>query len=809
MAESAVKNYFPNQTVSDGEKASSEYGLKIAKAIQHEWFDGDRSGIRYDTNKNNFHNLRLYARGEQSIQKYKDELSINGDLSYLNLDWKPVPIIPKFVDIVVNGIAERTYDVKAYSQDRGGMDKRTKHMEDIMADMAAQEFNNVMKDNYGMDVSKTSIPTADLPQTQEELDLHMQLSYKQAIEIAEEQAINVLMEGSNYELIKKRFYYDLTVIGIGAVKSNFSAAEGATLQYVDPANLVYSYTDSPYFEDLYYVGEVKEIPFNELVKEFPDLSTEDLKNINKNKSLNQTNSLSGQNTYKDNDTNKVQVLYFNYKTFMNETYKVKETGSGATKAIPKDDSFNPPKNLEGSFNKLQRKIEVLYEGAIVLDTNHLLKWEMAKNMMRPKSDFTKVKMNYAIVAPRIYKGKIESLVRRVTGFADMIQLTHLKLQQIMSRMVPDGVYLDADGLAEIDLGNGTNYNPQEALNMFFQTGSVIGRSFTSEGDMNPGKVPIQEIQSGSGGNKIQALIANYNYYLQMIRDTTGLNEARDGSMPDKNALVGVQKLAAANSNTATRHILQSGLFLTGEMAECLSLRISDIIEYSPTKNAFIQAIGAYNVGVLEELKELHLYDFGIFIELQPDEEEKAMLENNIQMALQQKNIELEDAIDLREIKNVKLANQLLKIRRKKKQEKDQQMQQQNIQAQSQANQQSAAAAAQADMQKAQMMAQTEAQLEMQKSELRMKELNAEAEVKKMLMEQEHQYNMQLKTLESRTKLDNEKIKENRKDDRTKIQATQQSEMISQRNNDESPKNFEETSNDILSSGMELEPVSLK
>ena len=494
---------------------------------------------------------------------------------------------------------------------------------------------------------------------------------------------------------------------------------------------------------------------------------------------------------------------------MNETYKVKETGSGATKAIPKDDSFNPPKNLEGSFNKLQRKIEVLYEGAIVLDTNHLLKWEMAKNMMRPKSDFTKVKMNYAIVAPRIYKGKIESLVRRVTGFADMIQLTHLKLQQIMSRMVPDGVYLDADGLAEIDLGNGTNYNPQEALNMFFQTGSVIGRSFTSEGDMNPGKVPIQEIQSGSGGNKIQALIANYNYYLQMIRDTTGLNEARDGSMPDKNALVGVQKLAAANSNTATRHILQSGLFLTGEMAECLSLRISDIIEYSPTKNAFIQAIGAYNVGVLEELKELHLYDFGIFIELQPDEEEKAMLENNIQMALQQKNIELEDAIDLREIKNVKLANQLLKIRRKKKQEKDQQMQQQNIQAQSQANQQSAAAAAQADMQKAQMMAQTEAQLEMQKSELRMKELNAEAEVKKMLMEQEHQYNMQLKTLESRTKLDNEKIKENRKDDRTKIQATQQSEMISQRNNDESPKNFEETSNDILSSGMELEPVSLK
>ena len=802
MAESVINNYFPSQVVSDLEKMSYEYGLKVAKAIETEWFHTDRGSNRYRTNQNNFHNLRLYARGEQSIQKYKDELSINGDLSYLNLDWKPVPIIPKFVDIVVNGIAERTYDIKAYSQDKIAVDKRSKYMKNILSDMVSQQFNDTIKEGYGIDVTKSNMSQEELPQTREELDLHMQLTYKQAIEIAEEQAINVLMDGNNYELIKKRFYYDLTVLGIGAVKTDFNHSQGATIKYVDPANLVYSYTESPYFDDIYYVGEVKEIPFNELIKEFPNLSTAELDDIAKNKTFNKTN-----NNSKNTDKDKIQVLYFNYKTFMNETYKVKETGSGATKIIPKDDKFNPPRNLEGAFNKLQRKVEVLYEGALILDTDKLLKWGMAKNMMRPKSDFTKVKMNYSIVAPRIYKGKIESLVRRITGFADMIQLTHLKLQQIMARMVPDGVYLDADGLAEIDLGNGTNYNPQEALNMFFQTGSVIGRSFTSEGDMNPGKVPIQEITSGSGGNKIQALITNYNYYLQMIRDTTGLNEARDGSMPDKNALVGVQKLAAANSNTATRHILQSGLFLTTEIAECLSLRISDIIEYSPTKDAFIQAIGAYNVGVLEELKELHLYDFGIFIELQPDEEEKAMLENNIQMALQQQNIELEDAIDLREIKNIKLANQLLKIRRKKKQVKDQEIQERNIQAQSQANQQSAQAAAQSEMQKTQMQAQIEGQLEAQKSELRMREQAAEAELKKELMEQEFQYNMQLKNLESSALGNREKTKEDRKDDRTKIQATQQSEMIAQRNNEEAPKNFESSSDNTLSSGMELDPIT--
>ena len=794
-----VKSYFPSQVVSDVEKMSYDYGLKVAKAIEAEWFHTERGSNRYKTNHNNFHNLRLYARGEQSIQKYKDELSINGDLSYLNLDWKPVPIIPKFVDIVVNGIAERTYDIKAYSQDPYGVSQRTEYMNSIISDMQTKELNEYVEQAFGIDLYENDPET--LPETQEELDLHMQLTYKQAVEIAEEQAINVLLEGNDYELIKKRFYYDLTVLGIGAVKSSFNTSEGVVVDYVDPAELVYSYTESPYFDDIYYVGEVKSIPINELAKQFPHLSHEDLEDIVKNKNYHNTNYNQGYN-HSEHDKNQVQVLYFNYKTYMNEVYKVKETGSGAEKILAKDDSFNPPEDA-GNFTKLQRSIECLYDGAIILGTDKMLRWEMAKNMMRPKSDFTKVKMNYAIVAPRMYKGRIESLVQRITGFADMIQLTHLKIQQVLSRMVPDGVYLDADGLAEIDLGNGTNYNPQEALNMFFQTGSVIGRSFTSEGDMNPGKVPIQEITSGSGGNKMQALIGNYNYYLQMIRDVTGLNEARDGSMPDKHALVGIQKMAAANSNTATRHILQSGLFLTKEVSQCLSLRISDIIEYSPTADAFIQQVGVHNAATLEEISNLHLYDFGIFIELMPDEEEKAMLENNIQMALQQQTIDLEDAIDVREIKNVKLANQILKIRRKKKQQKDQEIAQQNIQAQAQANTQTQQASAQMEIQKEQARMQSEAQLEQMKAQLDAQKQAQEVEYKKQLMQLEFQMNMQLKQLETETTKAKEKEKEDRKDERTRIQATQQSEMIEQRKSNKAPKNFESAGNDILGGGFDL------
>jgi len=803
MAESVVsKSYFPSQVVSDIEKLSYDYGLKVAKAIEHEWFNDDTQGNRYRSNRNHFHSLRLYARGEQSIQKYKDELSINGDLSYLNLDWKPVPIISKFVDIVVNGIAERMYDIKAFSQDPYGVSERTAYMEALMSDMATLELNEFTKGAYGIDMSRTD--QEKLPETEEELQLHMQLTYKQNIELAEEQAIATLMNGNNYELIKKRFYYDLAVLGIGAVKTGFNTSEGVVIDYVDPADLVYSHTDSPYFEDVYYVGEVKNIPINELAKQFPYLDHSELEDIVKSSTYHRANYNHQGNNRGKEDNNKVQVLYFNYKTYMNEVYKMKETSTGASKIIPKDDTFNPPEDKKGEYGKLIRSIECLYEGALILGTNRLLKWEMAKNMMRPKSDFTKVKMNYAIVAPRMYNGKIESLVGRITGFADMIQLTHLKLQQVMARMVPDGVFLDADGLAEIDLGNGTNYNPQEALNMFFQTGSIIGRSMTQEGDMNAGRVPIQEVSNGAGaGNKMQALIGNYNYYLQMIRDVTGLNEARDGSMPDKNALVGVQKLAAANSNTATRHILQAGLFLTSEVAECLSLRISDILEYSPTADAFVQAIGVHNVATLEEISKLHLYDFGIFIELAPDEEEKMMLENNIQMAIQQQLIDLEDAIDLREIKNIKLANQLLKIRRKRKADRDNKVQRENMQMQSQLNVQSQEAAAQMEVQKENAKNEAEMQLEQMKSQLESQRMTEEVEYKKQLMQLEFEMNMQLKGVEVEGQKTKERMKEDRKDERTRIQASQQSELIEQRKSEKAPKNFESAGNDILGGGFDL------
>ena len=794
MSKTLPRGIFPSQAVSNAEKASEMYGMEVARAIESEWFKRDSGSVRFYANRDNYHRLRLYARGEQSIQKYKDELSINGDLSYLNLDWKPVPIIPKFVDIVVNGIGERAFDIKAYSQDPAAVQLKTTYVENILSDMQNAELLNTVQQEFGINMFKTD--PLELPQTTEELQLHMQLDYKQSIEIAEEEAINNVLDYNKYHLLKKRLDYDLTVLGIACVRNTFNTSEGIKLEYVDPADIVYSYTESPYFDDLYYVGEIRRTSIVELKKQFPNLTDEEVKEIEGTGS----NALMYNKSYASSDAedkNHVYVLYFEYKTYQNQVYKIKETASGAAKAIEKDDTFNPPADARSRFERVNRSIEVIYSGVKVIGANKLLKWELAENMVRPKSDTTKAQLSYNIVAPRIYKGKIESLVGRMTTFADMIQLTHLKLQQVLSKMVPDGVYLDADGIAEIDLGNGTNYNPQEALNMYFQTGSVIGRSMTQDGEFNNGRMPIQELNAGSKGNKISALINAYNYYLQMIRDVTGLNEARDGSMPDEKSLVGLQKLAAANSNTATRHILQAGLYLTLKTAECVSLRISDVLEYSNTTAAFVAGIGKFNVGTLKEIENLHLHDFGIYLELTPDDEEKQRLENNIQVALQRDQIYLEDAIDIREIKNIKLANQLLKVRRRKKAEEDRINQLENIRAQSDSNARAAQESAAAEMQKEQALTESKAQLEQIKAQLEMQKLEREAQLKKELMMHEFELNMQLKQAETQVILNKESFKEDRKDKRTKLQATQQSELIEQRKGNTGPKDFESAGFDTL------------
>ncbi len=782
---------FPNQFASDAEKKTEEFGLQIGQAIQYEWFKKDSNNCRFYEQSREFNRLRLYARGEQSVGKYKNEISVDGDLSYLNLDWTPVPILPKFVDIVVNGMSDRLFKVKAYSQDALSQSNRNKYQKTLEKQMIAKPILDIIQEKTG--ANPFVVDPETLPKTDEELSLYMQLNFKPAIEIAEEEAINTILEENKYIDLRKRLDYDLTVLGVSIAKHEFLPGSGVEIKYVDPANVVYSYTEDPHFKDCFYWGEIKSVHVNEIRKIDPTITNEQLETISKsgqswydyyNVAQNYDNDIFSQDT--------ATLLYFNYKTTKNIVYKKKVSDNGNIKMIEKDDGFNPPDEMmeEAKFEKVSKTIDVWYDGVMVMGTNIILKWEMAENMVRPKSSSQHAIPNYVACAPRMYKGNIESLVRRMIPFADLIQITHLKIQQVIAKVVPDGVFIDADGLNEVDLGTGAAYNPEDALKLYFQTGSVIGRSYTQDGEFNNARVPIQQLTSNSGASKMQMLIGNYNHYLNMIRSVTGLNEARDGSTPDSNALVGVQKLAALNSNTATRHILDGSLYIYRALSEGISYRVADILQYSDFKEDFINKIGKYNVGILNEISDLYIYDFGIFIEIAPDEEQKAMLEQNIQVALSQGDINLEDAIDIREIKNLKLANQLLKMKRINKQEREEKMAMQKQAMQAQQQQQSQQLAAQTAMQKIQAETQSKMQINQSEIDGMMMKMEREAQLKVQLMDKEFSLQMQLKGVEVNAVKDKEVMKEDAKSKRISQQSTQQSKLIEQRKNNLPPVNFE-------------------
>ena len=793
---------FPSQFVSDAEKETMEYGLQIGQAIQYEWFRRDGVSCRFYDQFRQFHRLRLYARGEQSVAKYKNELAVDGDLSYLNLDWTPVPVIPKFVDIVVNGMSDRLFKVKAYAQDAMSQSKRSKYQDMVEAQMVSKDFLLDLQQQSGFD--PFTVSPEQLPQTDEELSLYMQINYKPSIEIAEEEAINTIFEENHYIDLRKRLDYDLTVLGISVAKHEFLLGSGVQVSYVDPANIVYSYTEDPHFKDCFYWGEVKTLPIIELMKIDPSLTNEDLEEISKYSQnwydyYNVAQFYENDMFYRDTCT----LLYFNYKTTKKIVYKKKIMATGGSKVIEKDDQFNPPVEVmeDGQFEKIEKTIDVWYDGVMVMGTNIVLKWELSQNMVRPKSSSQHALPNYVAVAPRMYKGVIESLVRRMIPFADLIQVTHLKLQQVIARTVPDGVYIDADGLNEVDLGTGGSYNPEDALRLYFQTGSVIGRSYTQEGDYNQGKVPIKELTTNSGASKTQTLIANYNHYLGMIRQVTGLNEARDASTPDPNSLVGLQKLAALNSNVATRHILDGALYIYRTLSEALTYRVADILEYADFKDDFINKIGKYNVSILNDISDLYIYDFGIFIDVAPDEEQKAQLEQNIQMALSKQDINLEDAIDIRELKNIKLANQLLKLKRKQKQERQEQLEMQKQQMAAQQQMQLVQAKSQAEMQKQQMEIEAKMQLKQAEIAFEIEKMQNEAQLKSQLMAEEFNYNQQLRNVSEQALSFREGAREEAKAKRISQQNTEQSKLINQRKNNLPPQNFE--SNEDSLDGFDL------
>lgn len=795
---------FPNPLATDEEKKEDSYGLQAAKAIEKEWFYRPETGsCGYYDKRDKYHNLRLYGRGEQDTKIYKDLMNGGEDASYTNYDWRPLQVIPKFVNLIVNQMTERLFDIKAEAIDKFSTDLKDTHRKSLEDFIYAKPAMEEAQKQLGVNISPDN--AGDYPETQEEIDLFMKLKYKPAIEIATEEAMRFTLILNDFDETQIRVVEDITTIGVAAIKHTTDSSKGIVIEYVDPANLVNSKTTHKDHKDVNYFGEVKRITIGELRRlsgtKFTDEEIKDMASATKDWA--NYHGTSNDSNLGDSDMEglMVDVLFFTFKSLNTLSYKKKFNKSGGFKLTEKSSDFNKVGDSNDGYEVSKKTIDVWYEGVLVLGTDVIFNYKLCENMIRPDGYLNITAPNYIVYAPEIYQNRTKSLVERIIPYVDEMQQIHIKLQQIIAKARPNGIYIDVAGLNEIDMGGGNFLTPLEAIKIYDETGNIIGSSLTTEGDFNYGREPIKELKNGIIDG-LDRLIAAYNHYLNLVRDAIGIPQGADASAPHPDMAVGVQQQLAANSNTATRHILNGSLNMSMRLGKGLSLRLKDIFMYSDLKEVYINAIGRVNVTILEAIKKFHLHDLGINILLKPDNEERQQLEANITMALSKDLITLDDAIDIRNIGDTKLANELIKSRRIRR-EKVKAEEAKNLEAQRAEGQAMVAErASQARVQETQAKIQSDLALVQAKSQAKMQELEKEAEVKSLLMEKEFNFNMQLQGVKSQSEMgriqfaNKEAIK---KQDRNNSQVSD----IKQQQMFNLPAKSFESSEDNLSGSVEL------
>ena len=702
---------FPSQLDPFSIKNSEEWGLGVARAIESEWFYKQNSGgsCKFYTQKEDIIERRMYAKGLQSMQKYKKQLGTNGDMSYLNLSSKPITLIPKLVNIVSNGMANRDYSVSAFSIDSASTDKKVKYRTRIENDMYSRELLAKAKESLGVDVA--SMPLDQLPDNESELELHMQMEYKDSIAMSAELAISTVFEENRFEeTVERRVQKDLVVAGVAWVKNRFIRDRGIVTEYVDCENKVQSRSEDPYFSDCFYHGEFKEVLISDVLVEYPWIN-----DFPKAKAQLEFSGSSWWNYHNIDNNDRIKgttnLLFFTYKTTRERASKIKEKSTGERIVSKAIDNFDEKSVSELQFKRTSVVEEVLFEGVFVLGTDILLKWEVSEHMSRPKSNKQKVVDQFIGCAPDREKGYIDSLVARMMPIEDKLNVIELKAEQIIQRIMPDGYEIDIDAISDLDLGDGNVLKVQGVIDMFFETGTILVRNMTSGGEYNQGKRYIQELRNGGSIDKLRALREERVGYMTLMRDVIGLNNASDASSPDKDSLVGLQKLAALNSNTATRHILNASMDITNRTAGAIIYRVADLLKYSDLKEDFIRKVGPTSVEDLEHIKNLHLHDFAIFLELSPDDEEKAKLEADLSKEIDKGALGVEDKYKILGIKNLKYAVQFLTVLKKRRAKIQEEAKMREIEAQTQGNIQSAQAAEQAKQQTAQLEAMVKSELQ--------------------------------------------------------------------------------------------------
>ena len=792
----------PDPLATAEEKGTDEYGRKFAKLIEYEWFHINSGDVfnSYYGNRQKFDKLRKYARGEHSTDLHKKLLTdgTDGD-SYTNYDWRPIQILPKFIKIIVDQMVERLYEVDATAIDGVSQGLRDNYQEFLDKFRVSKPLLMDAKELLGIDLLPEN--AEDMPETPEEVSLYMNLKYKPHIEVAIEEAIKYTFELNDYQETQRRLLKDLTEIGIAAVHHRTDPVKGILIDYKDPADMVWSYPTSSNFKDVYYFGDVERMTIADLQRVAHE--TFDKEELEKFKSVSnewQTyNNISNQFWYRGEDLSSfmVDVLHFTYKTTNVRKFKKKYRENGTFSISEKPDTFmKSEEQMEKEetqgfkdFDVLEQYDEVWYEGSLVLGTEMIFNYGICEDMLRPNGLIkTNVESNYAIYAPELYQGRIQALTERVIPSIDQLQQIQIKIQQFIAKARPNGLYIDVDGLEELDLGGGNTFDVLENVRYYDETGNFLGSGKLADGLYNNAGLPIKELNNGNISG-LEQLMNAYNFHLGLFRDFIGVGQGADASLPDPRTSVGALQQTTQTSNVATRYILEGQLNITQHLSDGIALRLNSILKEPKLKKAYVNSIGKINMGVLKSIEKLHLHDFGITIKLLPSAQDRQMLEANIQAEIATGGLSTTDGIDIRKISNISLANEMLKVKKEKKVKEDHRKQLELIQSQTEGNTQSAMAAAEAKQQELAVVNQGKERLLLLQRESDLLKLERELAAKMQLMDREYYYQTGIKAME----VDNDKSKrketEDRKDKRTAIQATQQSKLVDQRNKKKDPIDF--------------------
>lgn len=785
---------FPDPLASPEVKLSPAFGLKYAMAIESQWGNAADEGSLYYRRKKEFENCRDYANGTQDTSKYKQILNSldpnNGDGTLLNLDWTPVPIVPKFIKIVVNKILSADPYPNVEAIDPISRTEKDKKKNRLKAQILTKDFLAKAK-SAGLE---TEVDPEALPENLEEAEIFMDTGVKTQAEIASQIATKMTLDWNNFnDSTYRRAINDLASIGIAVIKRDNDPNYGITENYVDPSHFIHSYTEDPNFDDLVYAGHIKRITIQELKRLAGDQFTEEqyyeIGNTVRNRFQNDPSRLT--HSYYDKSLQRasygydeyfVEVLDFEFLSVDKIYYEEKESRHGNKNFFYKGTEYKAPQ--ESVYERVGHCLHntTVYGGSFILGTKHIYGYGIKKNIPKNIHDITKARLSYSVVATNLRRMMPKSIVSSIIGFADQLQLTHLKIQQAIAKAKPDGIIIDIEGLENVQLGAGGELQPLELQDIYEQTGVFYYRSKNPDGGFqNP---PIRPLDNSI--RNINDLIGLYNHYLRMIRDATGINEVMDGTSPKGDQLVGVRQQQLAAGNNAIYDVTHSAKVLYKRVCEDIIRCLQIIPQGSTLHQIYVNAIGETNMNVITSFNELPMYNFGVQIVGNMDDKDAAYLEQNIQVALANGEIDLEDAIAVRNLRDVDQAERLLIVRRKKRMKAKQEMSMQNIQAQQQAN-----------AQNQQLAMQTEAQKMQLKAELEMQKIQMESKIKAQLMELEHMYEKEIQAMKAQIvaqqtmagqqgKASLDIMKEDRKDSRVEKQAVEQSKLIAQRKDQRPP-----------------------